>query len=145
MQHLFSLNPIQHTNTHTHAWVCFKAHDVFVWSPGLCFFFSLFLIFFYFILLLFDLSLISGKDYCNSQLSLENCQHVTVLVWVFSESRARDEDLGAVSRKWKCWRERMRRGGVWGVVGRRASGGSLLSWSPLWSSRDPLRTWAKYF
>lgn len=69
------------------------------WPLLLFFFVFNFFNFFYFILLLFDLSLISGKDYCNGQLSLENCQHVAVLVWVFSESRAWDEDLGAVSRK----------------------------------------------
>ena len=108
MQRNFSKSYPTHTHTLTHAWVCFKAYDVFVCSPGFCFFFSLFLIFFfffYFILLLFDLSLISGKDYFNSQLSLENFQHVAVLVWVFSESRAQDEDLGAVSRKQKWWRK----------------------------------------
>ena len=72
------------------------------WPLLLFFFVFIYLfIYFYFILLLFDLSLISGKDYFNSQLSLENFQHVAVLVWVFSESRARDEDLGAVSRKQK--------------------------------------------
>lgn len=98
-------------------------------SWPLLLFFFVFNFFFNFIRLLFDLSLISRKDHCNSQLSLENCQHVAVLVWVFL-------DAEAGMRTWSCFQEtkvmeevwRMSRGGV-GSGWEETSGGSLLSWT----------------